>query len=134
MPDTLTPAPLLPTAPPCSTRAAWSLAFAQGLRDDSLLTEKYGLTLRQVALLALATRVDPAERTVRAMAHEMRVPRPAVSKAAHVLSEQHLVHRATDPMDRRSVIITATPHGAQRLDLLRAAMARAEHAARGVAA
>jgi DNA-binding MarR family transcriptional regulator len=134
MPDTLTPAPLLPTAPPCSTRAAWSLAFAQGLRDDSLLTEKYGLTLRQVALLALATRVDPAERTVRAMAGALYIGRGVVTRNADTLQAQGLVRRDAEPGDNRGCIVTATPHGAQRLDLLREIMWRAEHAARSVAA
>ena len=69
------------------------------------------LTARQLGvMLTCYTEAEP--QTVRGLAAQLEVSKPAITRALDRLSEFELVRRKTDPMDRRSVLIQRTSSGA----------------------
>ena len=50
--------------------------------------------------------------TVRGLAAELNVSKPAITRALDRLSELDLARRKVDPLDRRSVLVQRTPKGA----------------------
>jgi len=60
--------------------------------------------------------------TVRALATELRVSKPAITRALDRLSDLDLVRRKIDPLDRRSILVQRTLKGAAFLRDLRAVM------------
>ena len=79
-----------------------------GLLRDSIveLVRREGpdLTARQLGvMLTCYTEAEP--QTVRGLAAQLEVSKPAITRALDRLSEFELVRRKTDPMDRRSVLI-----------------------------
>jgi DNA-binding MarR family transcriptional regulator len=69
------------------------------------------LTARQLAIL-LAVYMSPPPHTVRGLAAEFDLRKPAVSRALDRLSILGLVRRRRDPDDRRSVLVQRTVKGA----------------------
>lgn len=63
--------------------------------------------------------------TVRGLAAEMNVSKPAITRALDRLSELDLARRKIDPMDRRSVLVQRTLKGANFLRDLRGIMGEA---------
>ena len=63
--------------------------------------------------------------TVRGLAAEMHVSKPAITRALDRLSELDLARRKVDPLDRRSVLVQRTLKGANFLRDLRGIMAEA---------
>jgi DNA-binding MarR family transcriptional regulator len=57
--------------------------------------------------------------TVRGLAAELNVSKPAITRALDRLSEFDLVRRKTDPLDRRSVLVQRTATGMAFLRELR---------------
>jgi DNA-binding MarR family transcriptional regulator len=57
--------------------------------------------------------------TVRGLASELKVSKPAITRALDRLSEFDLVRRKTDPLDRRSVLVQRTATGMAFLRELR---------------
>ena len=49
--------------------------------------------------------------TVRGLAAELNVSKPAITRALDRLSELDLARRKVDPLDRRSVLVQRTPKG-----------------------
>jgi DNA-binding MarR family transcriptional regulator len=49
--------------------------------------------------------------TVRALAAELNVSKPAITRALDRLGELDLARRKVDPLDRRSVLVQRTPKG-----------------------
>nr|WP_283949903.1 MarR family transcriptional regulator [Limobrevibacterium gyesilva] len=69
------------------------------------------LTARQLGVL-LTCYVDDGDHTVRGLAAELNVRRPAITRALDRLGELDLIRRAPDPADRRSVLVKRTRTGA----------------------
>ena len=70
------------------------------------------LTARQTAVL-LCVYLTPPPHTVRALARELNISKPAVSRAIDRLSILGFVKRQTDENDRRSVNLSRTLAGAE---------------------
>jgi len=63
--------------------------------------------------------------TVRGLAAELNVSKPAITRALDRLGELDLARRKVDPLDRRSILVQRTPKGAAFLRDLRAIIAEA---------
>lgn len=82
------------------------------------------LTARQLGVFLTAyTTAGP--HTVRGLAAELNISKPAVTRALDRLGELDLARRKVDPRDRRSVIVQQTPTGQIFLADLRAVMSAA---------
>ena len=68
------------------------------------------LSARQLALL-LTVYLTPAPHTVRGLAAELRVSKPAITRAVDRLSLLGLARRKIDETDRRNVLIQRTIKG-----------------------
>ncbi|WP_149539589.1 MarR family transcriptional regulator [Siccirubricoccus phaeus] len=82
------------------------------------------LSARQLAVL-LTVYLTEGPHTVRGLAAELRVSKPAITRALDRLGELDFARRKTDPLDRRSVIVQQTAAGQTFLKELRANMAAA---------
>ena len=82
------------------------------------------LTLRQLALLAAIYR-SPDPQTLRALAADLDLSKPVVSRAIDVLEAMELCRRQPDPQDRRSVVVQKTVRGSVFNDELVAGLRRA---------
>jgi DNA-binding MarR family transcriptional regulator len=72
------------------------------------------LTARQLAIL-LTTYLESDAQTVRGLAAQLHVAKPAITRALDRLAEFHLVHRKQDPLDRRSILVQRTKTGMEFL-------------------
>ncbi len=63
--------------------------------------------------------------TVRGLAAELNVSKPAITRALDRLGELDLARRKVDPLDRRSVLVQRTMKGAAFLRDLRSIMSEA---------
>jgi DNA-binding MarR family transcriptional regulator len=63
--------------------------------------------------------------TVRGLAAELNVSKPAITRALDRLGELDLARRKVDPLDRRSVLVQRTPKGSAFLRDLRTIMTEA---------
>src|SRR5215469_13547825 len=68
--------------------------------------------------------------TVRGLAADLNVSKPAITRALDRLGELDLARRKVDPLDRRSILVQRTLKGAAFLRDLRAIMGEATIAAR----
>jgi DNA-binding MarR family transcriptional regulator len=92
------------------------------------------LSARQLGVF-LTVYLTDGPHTVRGLAAELNVSKPAITRALDRLGELDLARRKVDPMDRRSVIVQRTLKGTGFLRDLRQIMAEAEsHAAEGAPA
>lgn len=92
---------------------------------DTIVTlvrqESPDLSARQLGVfLTCYLRDDP--HTVRGLADELNVPKPAISRALDRLSELDLARRRVDPTDHRGIIVQRTPKGSAFLRNLRSIM------------
>ncbi|HJS84831.1 MAG TPA: MarR family transcriptional regulator [Acetobacteraceae bacterium] len=85
------------------------------------------LSARQLAVF-LTCYLDPEAQTVRGLAAQLGVSKPAITRALDRLTEFDLVKRKTDPLDRRSVLVQRTPAG---MALLREVRSMLREAAAG---
>jgi len=81
------------------------------------------LTARQLGLF-LTVYLREGPHTVRGLAAELNVAKPAISRALDRLGELDLAHRKLDPSDRRSVLVQRTAAGEEFLAGLREAVAK----------
>jgi DNA-binding MarR family transcriptional regulator len=95
---------------------AVSIAALNGPQSD--------LKMRQLAVW-LALYLDPGPKTVRGLAAELGVPKPAISRALSRLQRLGVLERCRASEDRRDVILRKTAKGAR---LLRAFAHRIENA------
>ena len=72
--------------------------------------EEPDLSARQLAVL-LTCYLDSDPQTVRGLAAQLNVSKPAITRALDRLSEFEFVRRKVDPMDRRSVLVQRTAKG-----------------------
>ncbi|MEM8772084.1 MAG: MarR family transcriptional regulator [Pseudomonadota bacterium] len=82
---------------------------------DAVRTEGPDLSMRQWSIL-LTVYLNPGPHTVRALARDLNVPKPAISRALDALSILGLIKRARDSRDKRIVLIQKTTDGAIYLD------------------
>lgn len=97
------------------------------LRDTTVaLVRRDGadLSARQLGVLLTCYLQDGAH-TVRGLAAELNVSKPAITRALDRLGELDLARRKVDPMDRRSVLVQRTLKGTGFIRDLRAIMAEA---------
>lgn len=90
---------------PISALNFWRRAIVEGVRKDS-----YDLSVRQMAVLMTVYLTD-APHTVRGLASDLNISKPAITRALDRLSTYGLVKRKADDKDRRSVIIQRTVKG-----------------------
>ena len=97
------------------------------LRDTIVaLVRKDGpdLSARQLGVF-LTCYLQDGSHTVRGLAAELNVSKPAITRALDRLGELDLARRKVDPLDRRSVLVQRTPKGSAFLRDLRAIMTEA---------
>jgi DNA-binding MarR family transcriptional regulator len=82
------------------------------------------LSARQLGVL-LTCYLQEGGHTVRGLAAEMNVSKPAITRALDRLGELDLARRKIDPLDRRSVLVQRTPKGTSFMRDLRGIMAEA---------
>ncbi len=76
------------------------------------------LSARQLGVFLTCYLQDGAH-TVRGLASDLNVSKPAITRALDRLGELDLARRKVDPMDRRSVLVQRTPRGGAFLRELR---------------
>lgn len=76
------------------------------------------LSARQLGVF-MTCYLETEAQTVRGLAAELCVSKPAITRALDRLSEFDLVRRKTDPLDRRSVLVQRTATGMALLRELR---------------
>ena len=79
------------------------------------------LSARQLAVFLTCYLTDGAH-TVRGLAADLSVSKPAITRALDRLGELDLARRKVDPLDRRSVLVQRTPRGSAFLRDLRIIM------------
>jgi DNA-binding MarR family transcriptional regulator len=82
------------------------------------------LTARQLAVFLTCYLVEGGH-TVRGLAAELDVSKPAITRALDRLGEFDLARRKTDPADRRSILVQKTPKGTAFLRDIRTIMGKA---------
>jgi DNA-binding MarR family transcriptional regulator len=86
------------------------------------------LSARQLGVF-LTCYLHDGPHTVRGLAAELNVSKPAITRALDRLGELDLARRKVDPLDRRSVLVQRTMKGAAFLRDLRSVMTEAAAAA-----
>ena len=86
------------------------------------------LSARQLGVF-LTCYLQDGPHTVRGLAAELHVSKPAITRALDRLGEFDLARRKTDPADRRSVLVQRTAKGQSLLRDIRAALAEGSAAA-----
>ncbi|WP_406586628.1 MarR family transcriptional regulator [Asaia lannensis] len=105
------------------------------LRDTIVsLVRKDGpdLSARQLGVFLTCYLQDGAH-TVRGLAQELNVSKPAITRALDRLGELDLARRKVDPLDRRSVLVQRTLKGSAFLREMRSLMSEASGTAKPVA-
>jgi DNA-binding MarR family transcriptional regulator len=82
------------------------------------------LSARQLAVF-LTCYLNDGGHTVRGLAAELNVSKPAITRALDRLGELDLARRKIDPLDRRSVLVQRTTKGSAFLRDLRGIMTEA---------
>jgi DNA-binding MarR family transcriptional regulator len=82
------------------------------------------LSARQLGVF-LTCYLQEGAHTVRGLAADLNVSKPAITRALDRLGELDLARRKVDPMDRRSVLVQRTLKGAAFLRDLRSIMSEA---------
>jgi DNA-binding MarR family transcriptional regulator len=82
------------------------------------------LSARQLGVF-LTCYLNDGGHTVRGLAAELNVSKPAITRALDRLGELDLARRKVDPLDRRSVLVQRTTKGSAFLRDLRSIMAEA---------
>ena len=111
-------------------------ALTQVLRQTILALvrrDDVDLTNRQLSVF-LTVYLTAGPHTVRGLAADLNVSRPAITRALDRLGELSLARRKVDPTDRRSVLVQQTREGNAFLADLRHVMAAADTEHRTAAA
>lgn len=87
-----------------------ALALWQGAIVESVRRDSPDLSARQMAVLTTVY-LTPPPHTVRGLADQLNVSKPAITRALDRLSELGMVRRKPDDHDRRSVNIQRTVKG-----------------------
>lgn len=84
----------------------WRHTLVASVRSDVA-----DLSARQMALL-LSIYIGEQPHTVRGLAKDLKISKPAVSRALDRLGELGYIRRERDDLDRRNVLVQRTPAGA----------------------
>ena len=87
------------------------------------------LSARQLGVF-LTCYLQEGAHTVRGLAADLNVSKPAITRALDRLGELDLARRKVDPMDRRSILVQRTLKGAAYLRELRSIMSEASTTSR----
>ncbi|MDB5317988.1 MAG: Transcriptional regulator, MarR family [Rhodospirillales bacterium] len=87
------------------------------------------LSARQLGVF-LTVYLNDGPHTVRGLAAELNVSKPAITRALDRLGELDLARRKVDPMDRRSVLVQRTVKGTDFLKAMQEIMVEAEKTSR----
>ena len=87
------------------------------------------LSARQLAVFLTCYLMDGGH-TVRGLAADLKVSKPAITRALDRLGELDLARRKVDPLDRRSILVQRTLKGSAFLRDLRTIMGEAATAVR----
>ncbi len=87
-----------------------SLELWRSVISDVVRADRPDLTLRQQAIL-LNVYLKPQPHTVRGLARDLNITKPAVTRALDTLSRLELVRRKKDPNDLRNVLVQRTVKG-----------------------
>lgn len=101
--------------------------FVGILRDTIVsLVRRDGVDLsaRQLGVF-LTCYLDDGSHTVRGLASQLNVSKPAITRALDRLSDLDLARRKVDPSDRRSVLVQRTTKGSAFLREIRTVMGEA---------
>ena len=82
---------------------------------DAVRADGPDLSMRQWSIL-LTVYLNPGPHTVRGLARELNVPKPAISRALDALSILGFIRRVRDEADKRIVLVKKTTEGAIYLD------------------
>ncbi|MCW8085233.1 MarR family transcriptional regulator [Sabulicella glaciei] len=100
-----------------------------GILRDTIVTlvrqDGPDLSARQLGVL-LTVYLTPGPHTVRGLAQELNVSKPAITRALDRLGELDLARRKLDMMDRRSVLVQRTLKGASFLSALQRTMSESD--------
>jgi DNA-binding MarR family transcriptional regulator len=109
------------------TKAAYSQIRPPSETRNQLSVRSDGpdLTARQLSVFLKVYLEPDVEQTVRGLAADLNISKPATSRALDRLAEFDFTKRETDPNDRRSVIAKRTPTGSAYLRTLSGYMAAA---------
>jgi len=84
----------------------------------SVRSDQTDLSARQLTVFLKVYLEPGTEHTVRGLAADLDVSKPAITRALDRLEESDFAKRQTDPKDRRSVIVRRTPAGTAYLGTL----------------
>jgi len=87
------------------------------------------LSARQLGVF-LTCYLQEGAHTVRGLAADLNVSKPAITRALDRLGDLDLARRKVDPLDRRSILVQRTPKGTTFLRDLKTIMAEAASASR----
>lgn len=88
-----------------------ALAIWQGAIVESVRRDSPDLSARQMAVLTTVY-LTPPPHTVRGLAADLKISKPAVTRALDRLTALEFARRRTDEKDRRSVLVQRTVKGA----------------------
>lgn len=83
----------------------WQRVITRSLRELP-----YDLSQRQIGVL-LTVYMSPPPHTIRSLAEQLNVSKPAICRAVDTLSTLDLIRRKKDEMDRRNVFLQRTING-----------------------
>jgi DNA-binding MarR family transcriptional regulator len=107
-------------ASPSSTRTAANplLHILKDTLAASVASDGPDFTARQLTVFLKVYLESGTEHTVRGLASDLNVSKPAITRALDRLAEHDFTKREDDPKDRRSVIVRRTPKGSAYLGTL----------------
>ena len=82
---------------------------------DAVRADRPDLSMRQWSIL-LTVYLNPGPHTVRGLARDLNVPKPAISRALDALSILGFIKRVRDAADKRIVLVQKTTEGAIFID------------------
>ncbi len=93
-----------------------------GILRDTIVSlvrrEGPDLTARQLGVLLICY-LEDGPHTVRGLASQLAVAKPAITRALDRLEEFQFARRLQDPRDRRSIVVARTPEGEAFMEQLR---------------
>lgn len=93
-----------------SSKIIRALSFWHGVTSTALKEMPIDLSARQTAVL-LNVYLMPPPHSIKSLAEDLMISKPAVCRAVDALEKTKLVRRVRDKQDRRNVIINRTVKG-----------------------
>jgi DNA-binding MarR family transcriptional regulator len=98
-----------------SARIVRALSFWHGVTAAALKEMPFDLSARQTAIM-LNVYLIPAPHSIKSLAEELAISKPAVCRAIDALEKAKLVRRLRDRQDKRNVLIQRTVKGTAYLN------------------